>query len=385
MQYRKFGKLDWNVSVLGFGVMRLPVIGEDHSNIDESVAINMLRYAIDHGVNYMDSGYAYHNGNSERLIGKAIKDGYREKVRIATKMPVRMVEKAEDFDRIFNEQIERLGLDKIDFYLLHGLNAENWRHAKELGIIPWLDKKLAEGRFSYTGFSFHDNYEVFKEIVDGYDNWTLTQIQYNFMDVDNQNQATRKGVEYAAGKDLAVVVMEPLRGGRLSQKPPESVAKIWESAETKRGPVEWALLWLWNQPEISVVLSGMSTMEQVVENVDIADRSRPGILNTDETELMNRARDAYRGLSPIPCTGCRYCMPCPNGVEIPRIFQIYNESVMYNAPQMGKFHYMGQVGLKKEETADNCMECGECLEACPQAIDIPDWLKKVHEELKPDE
>ena len=376
MKYRKFGKLDWEVSVLGFGVMRLPLIDENPANVDEPESIRMLRYAIDHGVNYLDSGYMYHMGKSEPIIARALQDGYRERVKVATKLPVRMVESAQDFDRYFNEQLERLQADRLDFYLLHGLNGESWRKVRDFGILHWAEDKMARGKFSHFGFSFHDDYEVFKEIVDAYDNWTLCQVQYNYMDVDDQ--AGRRGVEYAAGKNLAVVVMEPLRGGKLSQKPPEPVAKVWETAPEKRKPVEWALLWVWNQPEISVVLSGMSTMEQVVENIAIADHSAPGMLTAEGLALIERVRGAYRGLSPIPCTGCRYCMPCPNGVEIPSIFQMYNDSIMYEDVQMGQFRYQAPDILKEEQRADQCTECNECTEACPQEIPIPEWLKKAH-------
>lgn len=379
MKYRKFGKLDWEVSVLGFGVMRLPLFGEDPASVDEPEAIRMLRYAIDHGVNYLDSGYLYHAGKSEGIIAKALQDGYRERVRVATKLPARIVESEKDFDRYFNEQLGRLQTEKLDFYLLHGLNAESWHKLRDFGIIRWVEKKMAEGKFSHLGFSFHDDFEVFKEIIDAYDNWTLCQIQYNFM--DENYQAGRRGVEYAAGKGLAIVVMEPLRGGKLARKPPEAVAKIWETAKEKRSPVEWALSWVWNQPEISVVLSGMSTMEQVVQNVEIAGRSSPGMLTAENLDLIARVREAYRGLIPVPCTGCGYCMPCPNGVEIPHIFQIYNDSIMYDDVQTGKMFYQSGMMLQPEQLADQCMECGECLDACPQSVPIPDWLKKVHELL----
>jgi len=362
MQYRKFGKLDWEVSVLGFGAMRLPLIGEDMANIDEPEAIRMIRYAIDNGINYLDSAYLYHMGNSERLVGKALKDGYREKIKVATKLPVRMIEKAEDFDRIFSEQLERLQMDRIDFYLMHGLNKEGWTKVRDMGVLNWAEGQMAGGRIDHLGFSFHDEYEVFKEIVDAYDNWVLGQVLYNFMDRDEQ--ATRRGVEYAAGKGLAVVVMEPLRGGMLGKEPPEIVASIWESTPRKLKPVEWAFDWIWNQPEISVALSGMSTIEQVKEDIEIADRSRPGMLTADELEMIDRVREAYRSLRPIPCSNCKYCMPCPSGVEIPRIFQIYNDAVMYGDMRVGRLMYGGPFGVQPDQRADwptnishTCMTC----------------------------
>jgi len=380
MKYRKFGRLNWEVSVLGFGAMRLPVIDDNKGNIDEREAIRMIRYAIDHGVNYLDTAYGYHEGQSECLVGRALKDGYRERVKIATKLPARLVESAQDFDRFFNEQFERLQIEKIDFYLLHGLNGQSWPKVRDLGVLRWAEDKMAQGHFDYLGFSFHDDYKVFKEIVDAYDNWTLAQIQYNYMDVDYQ--AGRRGLEYAAGKGLAVVVMEPLRGGRLAKEPPVPVTKVWGTAPQKRTPAEWGLLWVWNHPEVSVALSGMSTMEQVKENVATADISKPNNLTSDELSLIGRVREAYNSLSPVPCTGCGYCMPCPNGVEIPRILQMYNEAIMYDDPQIAQSRYQNPDILKEEQRADQCVECNECLEACPQKIAIPEWLKKAHELLQ---
>jgi len=381
MKYRKFGKLDWQVSALGFGAMRLPTIDGNPANINEAEAIQMIRYAIDNGVNYLDTAYPYHSGQSERLVGKALKDGYRERMKLATKMPVRMIEKAEDFDRFFNEQLERLDTDRLDFYLFHGLRALSWHKVRDMGIIKWAEEKKAQGRFDYLGFSFHDEFDAFKEIIDDYDGWTLCQIQYNFMDKDYQ--AGRRGVEYAADRGMGVIVMEPLRGGKLALTPPEKVAKVWETAPEKRSPIEWAFQWIWDQPEVSLALSGMSKMEQVVQNVATADQSASGVLTSKDLELIDRIRETYKGLSPIACTSCGYCMPCPNGVDIPRIFQMYNEAIMYNDLQGVKSRYLGPRGVKEEQAADQCIECGECLEACPQAVPVIDWLKTVHSELAP--
>ncbi|MFC1983514.1 aldo/keto reductase [Chloroflexota bacterium] len=383
MKYRKFGKLDWKVSALGFGSMRLPTTDGKPENIDEPLATRMIRYAIDHGVNYLDTAYPYHRGQSERIVGRALKDGYREKIKLATKMPVSMVQKPEDFDRFFNEQRERLQVDKFDCYLLHGLRSTTWPKVRDMGIFRWVEDKMSKGFFDYLGFSFHDEFELFKDIVDSYDNWTFCQVQYNYMDVEFQ--AGRRGVEYAAGKGLAVVVMEPIRGGKLSLEPPEQVAKVWETASVKRSPAEWALQWVWNQPEIALALSGMSKMEHVIENVAAAERSGPGTLTAEDLSVIDRVREAYRGLSPVPCTNCGYCMPCPNGVEIPSIFQLYNDAKMYNDLQTAKNRYTagGPLGLKEEQRADQCLECGECMEACPQGVEVPDWLAKVHAELSP--
>ena len=380
MQYRKFGKLDWRVSALGFGTMRLPLTNSDPASVDESESIRMIRYAIDHGVNYIDSAYLYHSGRSEPVLGQALKNGYRQRMKLATKLPARLVESASDFDRFLNEQLERLET-RIDFYLLHGLNKHSWLKIRDLGVLRWAESAMADGRFDYLGFSFHDEFGVFKEIVDAYDDWTLCQIQYNYIDVDFQ--AGRRGLEYAAGKGLAVVIMEPLQGGRLAKKPAEPVEKVWDSAAQKRTPAEWGLMWVWNQPEVSVALSGMSAMAQVVENVAVAGRSGPGTLTMDEMALFDRVREAYQGMNPIPCTSCAYCMPCPNGVQISGIFQIYNEAVIHGDPRTGRFRYRGPTGLKEEERADQCIECGDCVLACPQGIPIPEWLRKAHELLGP--
>ena len=381
MQYRRFGKLEWEVSALGFGAMRLPLTDINPASVDEPESIRMIRYAIDHGVNYLDTAYGYHGEQGERIVGRALQDGYRERMKLATKLPARLVESARDFNRFFNEQLERLQTGKIDFYLLHGLNGQSWSNVRDLGVLRWAEGKIADGQIDYLGFSFHDDYKVFKEIVDAYDNWTLCQIQYNYMDVTYQ--AGTRGLKYAAAKGLAVVVMEPLRGGRLAKTPPEQVAKVWAGTAHKRTPAEWGLLWVWNHPEVSVALSGMSAMEQVVENVAVADCSGPGTLPANELALINRVRKAYRGLNPVPCTDCGYCMPCSSGVEIPSIFQMYNDAMMWDDPRTGRFRYRGPGGLNEEQRADQCTDCGECVEACPQDIPIPEWLEKAHALLGP--
>lgn len=388
MKYRKFGKLDWEVSALGFGAMRLPQFGNEMSSpVNEELAIKMIRFAIDSGVNYVDTAYPYHMGNSERIVGKALLDGYREKTKLATKLSAHMFLDPKEinndlFDRYLNAQLKRLQTDKIDFYLLHALNKDTWSLLKERNVIKWAEKKITEGLIGHLGFSFHDDHETFKQIVDGYDNWTFCQVQYNYLDVERQ--AGRKGVEYAAGKGLAVVIMEPLRGGQIAKEPPETVAKVWKESLGHYSRVEWALQWLWDQQEISVVLSGMSEMEQVEQNVTYAGRSGPDILSKKDMESFNRINEAYQTLAPIPCTDCKYCQPCPNGVLIPQIFDVYNQAKISGDPRDGWFHYAaGPFEMKPEERADNCVECGDCVKVCPQQIDIPKWLKKAHEELMP--
>jgi predicted aldo/keto reductase-like oxidoreductase len=375
MQNRTFGRLDWRPSALGFGAMRLPVVDHDMGKIDEPEATRMIRYAIDHGVNYVDTAYPYHRGTSEAAVGRALQDGYRERVHLATKMPCWLVKEPADFDRYLNEQLERLQATFLDFYLLHSLSGDSWPPVRDLGVLAWAERALADGRIRHLGFSFHDRYEVFQEIVDASDLWTFCQIQYNYM--DEENQAGRKGLQYAASRGLAVVVMEPIRGGQLTN-PPDSVAALWATAPRPRAPAEWALQWVWNQPEVSLLLSGMSTMEQVVENVASAGRSGPGTLTAEELAVVGRVRDAYRALIPISCTDCKYCQPCPNGVNIPGVFEVYNEGVMYDQPERARMSYNW---IKPEARADQCIECGECEDKCPQQIEIIVWLKRVQEYL----
>ncbi|MBN2038970.1 MAG: aldo/keto reductase [Spirochaetes bacterium] len=380
MKYRKFGKLDWEASVLGFGAMRLPVSGEVilpfNPNVDEPEAIKMIRHSVDSGVNYIDTAFPYHAGKSEVVVGRALKDGYREKVKIATKLPLFIVNTKDDLDKIFNEQMERLDTEFVDFYLMHGLNKMAWSKVKDLNILDWAEKKMGAGLIKHLGFSFHDEYDVFKGIADGYDNWAMCQIQYNFM--DTEYQAGTKGLKYAADKGMAVVIMEPLRGGLLVKAPPESIKKLWADAGKKMSPAEWALLWIWNQPEVSVVLSGMSEMKQVEENLSAADRAETGLLSASDLEVVKKVKQEYRKLSKIPCTRCNYCMPCPNGVSIPTVFDLYNTAFMYDDPAPSRLQY----GFLPEEVrAGSCIECGQCEEKCPQNIPIMGWLKKVNDLL----
>ncbi|SHE92176.1 hypothetical protein SAMN02745195_01443 [Thermoanaerobacter uzonensis DSM 18761] len=370
MQYRKFGKLDIAVSALGFGLMRLPVIDKDNNKIDEAEAIKMIRYAIDNGVNYIDTAWPYHGGNSEIVAGKALKDGYREKTFLATKLPTWLINEKEDMDKYLNEQLKKLQTDHIDFYLLHALDKSKWENMKRVDALSWAEKKKQEGKIRYIGFSFHDEYPVFQEIVDYYDKWDFCQIQYNYMDIDVQ--AGEKGLKYAASKGLGVVIMEPIRGGRLAN-PPKAVMDIWGTAKVKRTPAEWALQWLWNQPEVSVVLSGMSTFEQLKENIESAKMSGINTLTKEELEIVSKVRNKYKELSPIACTGCNYCMPCPNGVNIPRNFELYNEAHMYNTYEANRRDYENLGDAK----ASSCIECGTCESVCPQHLTIIDYLKEV--------
>jgi predicted aldo/keto reductase-like oxidoreductase len=384
MLYRKMGKTGDEVSALGFGCMRFPMLNSNsevdrwdpNKEIDLEQVDRMIGHALDNGVNYFDTAHPYHGGKSESVLGDRLK-GRRDKVMIATKLPSWMVKTESDFDKFINEQLEKLQTDYIDYYLLHGLNRPLWQKMKDMGALPFLDRLKKDGKIRRAGFSFHDDVNIFKEIVDGYD-WDMCQIQYNYF--DEEYQAGREGLNYAASKGLGVVIMEPLRGGKLTEKIPEEIQAMWDSAETKRTPAEWALRWVWNHAAVSTVLSGMSYMPQVVENVRLADDAAPGSLTDAELALIGQVKDRYRDMLKIDCTGCAYCMPCPNGVNIPMNFSMYNDTFMFKDPEMANMLY--NFLLAPEQRASGCVECGECEEKCPQQISIMEELKNVHERLK---
>lgn len=374
MLFRRMNKVASDLSILGFGCMRLPVTKDGH--IDEKHATDMLRYAIDHGVNYVDSAFPYHNGESEPFLGRALQDGYREKAFVATKLPSWLIKSREDMDRYLDEQLKRLQTDHIDFYLVHGLMKPFWENLSSLGIDEFLDDALADGRIKYAGFSFHDELALFKEIVDSYD-WTFCQIQFNFM--DEQYQAGTEGLEYAADRGLGIVVMEPLRGGMLTKEIP-SINNIWKKAPARRSLSEWALRWVWNHPKVTVVLSGMSSQEQVEQNVAYAENGLPNSLSQNELDLFKEAETEYAKRIKVPCTGCRYCMPCPSNVSIPECFEMYNQACMFDAPDVAGINYSivsGGMLSGSPGFASQCQECKECEEKCPQGIPIREHLKKV--------
>lgn len=373
MLYRKFGKTNEVVSTLGFGCMRLPILGEgDPTKIDEDKAIKLIRHAIDEGVNYVDTAYPYHGtgmergGESEPLVGKALKDGYRKKVKIATKLPSWLIRTREDMDKYLNEQLQRLNTNTIDFYLVHTIDRTTWPKLKEAGVDEFLNQAIKDGRIKYAGFSFHDKLDLFKEIVDYYD-WSFCQIQYNYL--DENYQAGTEGLKYAANKGLGVTIMEPLRGGKLVNVP-EDVKDVFDQAEVKRTPAGWAFRWILNHPEVSVVLSGMNEMEQVSENIKIASEAEANSLTEKEIELIEKAKGIFKEKIKVNCTACEYCMPCPQGVNIPRNFSCYNDYYMFGKSDMYNW-------LKPQQRASNCIECGKCEKHCPQGISIREELKNV--------
>jgi len=376
MHYRKFGKLDWQASALGFGCMRLPTIDGKSGNIDQEKVTKMIHRAVEAGVNYFDTAYVYHDQQSENALGKALEDGYRQQVRIATKSPIWLIKESADFDRLLDQQLRRLQTDKIDFYLLHSVDHNSWEKIQRLGLLRRAEAAKIDGRIGCLGFSFHDKLETFNQIVDGYGAWDFCQIQYNYLDVDFQ--AGTAGLRHAASKGLAVVVMESLRGGKLAADLP-ATRPLWHSASRQRKPADWALQWLWNQPEVTLALSGMNTLDQVEENIASANISGVGQLTADEIGLIDKVREVLKSLSPIPCTSCEYCLPCPNGVNIPRNFDAYNQAAMFAALDDSRKAY--KYWIPDDQKASACIQCDECRTKCPQQIPISTWLPVVEEVL----
>ncbi|MGM0370574.1 MAG: aldo/keto reductase [Bacillota bacterium] len=375
MEYRDFGDADWQVSALGFGAMRLP---EEAGEIKEDQAIEMMRYAIDNGVNYIDTAWPYHGGASESLVAKTLEDGYREQVKVATKMPSWEIETRDDLDNYLEKQLERLEVETIDFYLLHALNQDHWQNYKDIGLdylFEWIDKVKREGKIERIGFSFHDDYDLFEKLIDSYD-WDFCQIQYNY--IDTEFQAGKRGLRYADDNDVPVIVMEPLRGGSLAGELPEEIESVFDQSKIKRSNADWALQWLWNQPEVTVVLSGMSTLQQVEENVSSADNSGIGQLTVGEEKIVEEVATKYQELEPVNCTGCGYCIPCPVGVKIPDIFALYNEGTIFDNQEekQGQYDDFGD-----SQQASACVECGQCEEICPQNLSIINLLTAAEQYL----
>ncbi|TGC09731.1 aldo/keto reductase [Methanolobus halotolerans] len=380
MLYREVPKSGDKLSIQGFGAMRLP---KKDGGINHEKATALIRHAIDNGVNYIDTAWTYHGEESEKLLGNALAEGYRERVRIATKMPHWLVSSRQDMDKFLELQLKRLRTDHIDYYLIHSLTASGWMEIKEKGVLEFLDTAKKDGRIKNAGFSFHDNIKVFKEIIDSYD-WDICLIQYNYL--DENHQAGTEGLKYAAEKDIGVIVMEPLRGGSLATNVPPEVEKNWEGADVKRTPAEWGLRWIWNHPEVTVVLSGMSDKSQLDENIRTASEAYPDSLAEDELDTVRRAAKKYKELATIPCTGCNYCMPCPAGVDIPGCFDLYNSSKIFGGTNDGGTQHrylLYQMGILGERSsASLCVNCGKCKELCPQKIDIPEWMKEVEAQFE---
>ena len=372
MKYRKLGKNNDMVSVLGFGCMRFPIIDNDVSKIDEVKATELLRYAIDNGVNYIDTAHIYHGEQSEPFLGRALGDGYREKIKLATKLPSWLINSKADMYKYLDGQLEKLQTDYIDFYLIHSLNTDHWARVKEHDVFGFIENSLKSGKIKNIGFSFHDELPLFKEITDSYD-WGFAQIQLNYMDEDYQ--AGLEGLKYLASKGIDAVIMEPLRGGRLAKNMSDDIMDIWNASEKKRNPAAWALHYVWNYPEVAILLSGMGEMYEVVENIKEASRSKANSLTEAENKTIASVRDILTERTVVNCTGCNYCMPCPSNVDIPKNFSFLNVSAMYQETKITKASYL--LNIKEPAQSTKCVECGKCESECPQNIEIIKMLKEV--------
>ena len=369
MQYIQLGKSGFQVSRFGMGCMRFPQIEADDGStqVDEKEAIRMIRHAIDSGVTYFDTAYGYHGGQSEVILGKALLDGYQEKVRIATKLPPT---KYDEPEACFEEQLSRLQTDHLDIFLLHGLRKDRWERVKELKLLDFLDELKTDGRIDCAGFSFHDGADLFNEIIDARD-WDLCQIQFNYVDVDYQ--AGMQGLMRAAAKGIPVVAMEPLKGGLLAQNVPDDIMAIWQQADQQKTAADWGLRWLGNMPQVTVVLSGVSSMAQLDENITIFSEPLTGCLSQAEADSISKVKQLYDEKIKVGCTACQYCMPCSSGVNIPGVFQQYNNVSIGGSLDLYKQRYGNMV--ENQSDASQCTECGECEEVCPQNLQIIDLLK----------
>ena len=377
MKYRTMGKLGIQASAFGLGCMRFNGQASGDSTIDEQKAISLIRRAVDGGVTYLDTAYVYLGKTSEIVLGKALQDGYREKVTIATKMPMEAVHDRASMEALLAEELGKLQTDHIDFYLMHGINRDKWEYFKSIGAPAFFEDMKKEGKIRYKCFSFHGPYEDFEYIINDWD-WDMVQIQYNFMDINNQ--AGTKGLELAGSKGIPVVIMEGLLGGRLA-KAPDNVQALYDAFPVRRSPVEWGFRWLCNHPEVAVVLSGCNEAEQIDENLRYFDTVEAGIMTAEELALIDSVRAAYISRTKVGCTGCRYCMPCPNGVNIPGIFSAWNNVSLYDVDPK----YDWQLGMIRRDGqgADRCVGCGACEAACPQHLPIIESLQSAWKELNP--
>lgn len=373
MQMISFPGTDVICSRLGLGCMRMPMKEVDGKSVcDEEKDIAMIRKAIDGGITYLDTAYVYHDQQSERILGLALRDGYRDKVTIATKLPCWMVKTHGDMEKLLDEELERLQTDHIDFYLLHALNKERIKEMKALNVYQFLDDMVAKGKIRYPSFSFHDDAEAFLEILNDYP-WKMAQVQMNLLDTNAQ--ATMEGVRAAYQKGIGIVVMEPLRGGALAQTP-QSVKTLYDAFPVKRTPVEWAMRFLYDMPEVAVILSGMSNDEQVEQNIQTFNQAEMNCMDDAEHALIQNVEKAYTSRIKTGCTGCEYCQPCPQGVKIPNIFKEYDTDFMFD--NMPLFHERYAKTVQAKEGADQCIECGVCEGACPQHLPIIAYLKEIH-------
>lgn len=372
MEKRRFEKLGIDVSLLGFGCMRFPT-AED-GKIDRELAQKMLDKAIASGVNYIDTAYPYHGGESELFVGEALKKYPRDSFYLATKLPVWFVNTVEDVDKYFNEQLEKLQTDHFDFYLMHAMNKDSWKKQRDLGTVKRLEELKAEGKIRFLGFSFHDDYDTFEEII-RYRDWDFCQIQLNYMDIDEQ--AGMKGYKLAEELGIPLTIMEPIKGGSLASFS-DDIMDVFSAARPGKSAASFALRYVATLPNILTVLSGMSSMEQVEDNLATFTDFVP--MEEKEYQAIDKIKEIMNSRIQNGCTGCRYCMPCPFGVDIPGNFSVWNRYHMYKNYGVVKWQWEGME--KDGKTAANCKECGKCEKACPQHLSIREDLKKVRADLE---
>lgn len=377
MKFRKFGSLDWHVSVLGMGIQKLPAAVNPQTEHVRSQSIRLLRYAIDAGQNYIDMGYPYQNDTQDRLraiVGKSLEDGYRERVRISTVLPIDVIHTQADVDRFIQEALDKLNITKIDFITLGRLDRDNIHRLFELQVFKYVEEAVSKGVIDHVGFSFHDHLQTLKKVIDMYDGWSFCQVQYSYMDVDHDPGIS--GIRYAAEKGLGVVVTQPLRDGRLTNITNEAIVKLWKQAPVGKSYQEWGLNFAWNDPGVSVVVTDVETHEQLLRFLPIAESAEPNNMSIREELLINRVRDAYEELKEIPCPSCRACMPCPVGIDVPRIFEIYNDSCIYSDLETARRIY-----FEERHNGAACTECDLCTQRCAKQLDVVGMLGKADRRL----
>lgn len=374
MKYRKFGSLEWEVSILGLGTQRLPCQKAfEAARLHASESIEIIRHAIDHGANYLDLGYPHDLNRQERLLSTihdALQDGYSQKIRTSVTLPSHLIHSSKDFDLYLDTQLAWLQMARTDFCLFGRLNRENWPILQAHGAVAWADQAMKDGRFDGIGISFHDHFQPLKTILAAYDRWALCQFQFSYMDVDHDPGAS--GIQYAAQKGLAVVVTEPLRCGRLAGKPPAEVARIWAEAGPLNRLADWGLRFVWNYAEVAVVVCDLESLYELAEAERVADGVRQDSLTVQEEILIARARDAYRKRKRIPCNSCRPCMPCPEGIDVPRVFEIYNDAFVYDDAETARSIYRSEL-----HQVERCTQCRYCEDRCVKKLPILEWLDEA--------
>lgn len=379
MQYRLIEKTGDELSALGFGAMRLPL---KNGKVNRDLAKKQIYHAIDNGINFIDTAYLY--GDSEKFLGEVLKGEYKDRVKICTKLPSIHVRKYEDMENYLAEQLERLQRDSIDYYLIHSVDLKSANRLLKKGLIEFLSKAQSEGKIKHVGFSYHGAKEEFDLLIDAYD-WDVVMVQYNYF--DENVQASVEGIEYAASKGMGIFVMEPLKGGILAGKMPKEAEDIFKKANPDKSTAEWALQWVLNNRNVTSVLSGMNSIDQIDENIRIADNTTPMSMSFEELETVELVKRVMRNSLKINCSTCGYCIPCPQGVNIPECLKVYNEKYLFehkgffNESLMDYFQFFGGL-MGKESYAGLCNGCGKCLRKCPQKLDIVSELKKVKKEFE---